>query len=91
MKRMLALAAAALFASTTALAFHCPKDMKEIDDALAKKPKLTEAQMKEVKALRTTACIAVSMTPGARLATSTLGASRAMTRVAMSSPAFAAQ
>ena len=52
MKRMLALAAAALFASTTALAFHCPKDMKEIDDALAKKPKLTEAQMKDVKALR---------------------------------------
>ena len=52
MKRMLAFAAAALFASTTALAFHCPKDMKEIDDALAKNPKLTAAQMKEVKDLR---------------------------------------
>jgi hypothetical protein len=52
MKRILALAAAALFASTTALAFHCPKDMKEIDDALAKNPKLTAAQMKEVKELR---------------------------------------
>ena len=52
MKRMLALATALLFASGTALAFHCPKDMKEIDDALAKKPKLTEAQMKEVKDLR---------------------------------------
>ena len=52
MKRMLALATAALFASSTAFAFHCPKDMKEIDDAMAKKPKLTEAQMKEVKDLR---------------------------------------
>ncbi len=52
MKRILALATALLFASTTALAFHCPKDMKEIDDALAKKPKLTEAQMKDVTKLR---------------------------------------
>ena len=52
MKRMLALATAALFASSTAFAFHCPKDMKEIDDAMAKKPKLTEAQMKEVKEQR---------------------------------------
>ena len=52
MKRSLAMAAALLFASATAFAFHCPKDMKEIDDALAKKPKLTEAQMKEVKDLR---------------------------------------
>ena len=47
MKR-LTLAVALLFASATAFAFHCPKDMKEIDEALAKKPKLTEAQMKEV-------------------------------------------
>ena len=52
MKRILALAAAALLASTTAFAFHCPKDMKEIDDALAKNPKLTAAQMKDVKDLR---------------------------------------
>ena len=52
MKRPLALATALLFASTTALAFHCPKDMKAIDEALAKNPKLTEAQMKEVKSLR---------------------------------------
>src|ERR1700675_4448408 len=52
MKRLFALAAAMLFASSTAFAFHCPKDMKAIDDALAKKPKLTEAQMKEVKDLR---------------------------------------
>ena len=49
MKRMLAIAAATLFASSTAFAMHCPKDMKAIDDALAKNPKLTAAQMKEVK------------------------------------------
>jgi hypothetical protein len=49
MKRTLALGTALLFASMTALAFHCPKDMKAIDDALAKNPKLTDAQMKEVK------------------------------------------
>ena len=49
MKRMFALGVALLFASGAALASHCPKDMKAIDDALAKKPKLTEAQMKDVK------------------------------------------
>jgi hypothetical protein len=52
MKRSFALATALLFTAGTALAFHCPKDMKEIDDALAKNPKLTEAQAKEVKQLR---------------------------------------
>ena len=52
MKRLFALAAATLFASGTAFAFHCPADMKAIDAALAKKPKLTEAQMKEVTKLR---------------------------------------
>ena len=52
MKRSLALAVAALFATGTAFAGHCPKDMKMIDDALAKNPKLSEAQMKEVKAQR---------------------------------------
>jgi uncharacterized protein YneF (UPF0154 family) len=52
MKRMFALATALLFACGTALAMHCPKDMKAIDEALAKNPKLTEAQMKEVKAQR---------------------------------------
>jgi len=49
MKRTFALATALLFACGTALAFHCPKDMKAIDDALAKNPKLTAAQMKEVQ------------------------------------------
>jgi len=52
MKRTLTLAAALLFASSAAFAFHCPKDMKQIDEALAKNPQLSEAQMKEVKALR---------------------------------------
>jgi hypothetical protein len=52
MKRLSALAAALLFASGTAFAFHCPKDMKAIDDALAKNPKLTDSQMKDVKAAR---------------------------------------
>jgi hypothetical protein len=52
MKRTLAIAAALVFASGSALAFHCPKDMKQIDDALAKNPKLSAAQMKEVKDLR---------------------------------------
>jgi hypothetical protein len=52
MKRVFALAAALLFASGSAFAFHCPKDMKMIDEALATKPKLTEAQMKEVTTLR---------------------------------------
>jgi hypothetical protein len=51
MKRTLA-AVAALAFSGAALAFHCPKDMKAIDDALAKNPKLTEAQMSEVKKYR---------------------------------------
>jgi len=52
MKRMMALGVSLLFAAGTAMAFHCPKDMKQIDDALAKNPKLTDAQMKEVKDLR---------------------------------------
>ncbi|HET7729117.1 MAG TPA: hypothetical protein VFK48_03705 [Usitatibacter sp.] len=52
MKRTLALAVATIFASGTALAMHCPKDMKAIDEALAKNPKLTPAQMKEVKDAR---------------------------------------
>ena len=52
MKRTLMLAAALTFASGAALAFHCPKDMKQIDDALAKNPQLSATQMKEVKDLR---------------------------------------
>jgi uncharacterized protein YneF (UPF0154 family) len=39
-------------ASGAAFAFHCPADMKKIDEALAKNPKLSEAQMAEVKKQR---------------------------------------
>jgi hypothetical protein len=52
MKRSFALLAGLLFAAGSALAMHCPKDMKEIDDALAKNPKLTQAQMADVKKYR---------------------------------------
>lgn len=39
-------------ASSTAFAFHCPADMKKIDAAMAKNPKLSAAQMSEVKKYR---------------------------------------
>ncbi len=51
-KRKTALFAAAMFAAGTAFAFHCPQDMKKIDDALAKNPNLTTAQLDEVKKYR---------------------------------------
>jgi len=51
MKRI-ALAAAFALASSAAFAFHCPADMKKIDEALAKNPKLSAAQMSEVKKFR---------------------------------------
>lgn len=35
-----------------AQAFHCPADMKKIDEVLAKNPTLTAEQMAEVKKLR---------------------------------------
>jgi hypothetical protein len=41
-----------LIISTSALAFHCPADMKKIDAALATSPKLTSEQLSEVKKLR---------------------------------------
>ena len=52
MKIRTTLFSALMLASTAAFAFHCPMDMKKIDEALAKKPKLTEAQMTEVTKLR---------------------------------------
>ncbi|MBI4988362.1 MAG: hypothetical protein HZC23_06005 [Rhodocyclales bacterium] len=39
-------------ASAQAFAFHCPMDMKKIDEAMAKNPQLSAAQMSEVKKLR---------------------------------------
>lgn len=51
--RLHALIAAALLAAAgSAFAFHCPQDMKKIDEALAKNPKLTPEQMAEVKQYR---------------------------------------
>ena len=50
--KKLALVAAAMAISGTALAFHCPADMKKIDAALAAEPKLSADQMAEVKKLR---------------------------------------
>ena len=51
LKTLLVTAGLAL-ASTAALAFHCPADMKKIDEALAKSPKLTAEQLAEVKKQR---------------------------------------
>ncbi len=51
--KLRATVAAALFAvSSAAFAFHCPADMKKIDEAMAANPKLTDAQMAEVKKYR---------------------------------------
>ncbi|HCX34849.1 MAG TPA: hypothetical protein DHV08_15735 [Rhodocyclaceae bacterium] len=49
-KRMLLVAT--LLASGTALAFHCPADMKKIDAAMSKAPALSGDKMAEVKKLR---------------------------------------
>lgn len=45
-------AAASMLVSASAFAFHCPMDMKKIDEALAKKPQLSAAQMDEVRKYR---------------------------------------
>ena len=50
--RMLIATAVLVFAAGNALAFHCPKEMKKIDDALAAKPNITAEQLAEVKRLR---------------------------------------
>ena len=50
--RSILVAVSLALASSTAFAFHCPKDMKAIDDALAKNPKLSAVQMDEVKKQR---------------------------------------
>ena len=52
MKIHTAILSSLMFVATSAFAFHCPMDMKKIDEALAKKPTLTEAQTKEVTKLR---------------------------------------
>lgn len=54
MKKVIIAACAIAFMSVASPAFaaHCPKDMKAIDAALAKKPKLTPDQMSKVAKLR---------------------------------------
>jgi len=52
MKMRTLVLAAAIAASGSAIAFHCPADMAKIDAALAKNPKLTDAQMADVKKYR---------------------------------------
>ena len=52
--KLLAIALALFLATASgvALAFHCPQDMKKIDEAMAKNPKLSSEQVAEVKKLR---------------------------------------
>jgi len=50
--RRMIVALALTIASSTAFAMHCPVDMKQIDEALAKKPNLTSEQLAEVKKYR---------------------------------------
>ncbi len=50
--RLFAAASIAALISTPAYAFHCPTDMKAIDEALAQNPPLMEEQLTEVKELR---------------------------------------
>ena len=52
MKLRMMVATVSMLFSTAAFAFHCPADMKKIDEAIAKNPKLTEAQMAQVKKYR---------------------------------------
>jgi hypothetical protein len=52
MKIRSALFAVALLFAGSAFAFHCPMEMKKIDDALAKNPPLTAAQLADVKKYR---------------------------------------
>ena len=50
--RNLIAAVALAIASGAAFGMHCPMDMKAIDDALAKKPNISAAQLAEVKKYR---------------------------------------
>ncbi len=50
--KQLALVVALALASSAAFAFHCPADMKKIDEALARNPQLSSSQMAEVKKYR---------------------------------------
>lgn len=51
-KATFAILLAGALVSTTALAFHCPVDVKKIDAALAKNPSISASQLATVKELR---------------------------------------
>lgn len=48
----MAVAASLALSSALAFAFHCPADMKKIDEAMSKNPKLTDEQLAQVKKYR---------------------------------------
>ena len=50
--RFAALFTTLMLASTSAFAFHCPADMKKIDEAMSKNPTLTAQQLADVKKFR---------------------------------------
>jgi hypothetical protein len=50
--RLATLFGALMLASASAFAFHCPADMKKIDEAMAKSPKLSAQQLADVKKFR---------------------------------------
>ena len=50
--RNIVVAAGFALASSAAFAFHCPADMKAIDEAMSKNPKLSPEQMADVKKFR---------------------------------------
>ena len=52
MKLRTLIAAVMFSVAGSAFANHCPMDMKKIDEALAKKPNISEAQMADVKKWR---------------------------------------
>ena len=45
-------ACALALATSSAFAMHCPADMKKIDEAMSKNPKLSDAQLADVKKYR---------------------------------------
>lgn len=51
MKKLAMVLVGLVFVASSAFAFHCPKDMKKIDEALPN-AKVSAAQMTEVKKLR---------------------------------------
>ena len=51
LQQLIAIATLALF-SSTAFAYHCTTDMRKIDVAMEKNPKLSDAQAAEVRKFR---------------------------------------